>query len=68
MITLTLIFCLQSKALSCITKDYHPPVGTSQMACLVGAQQTASVFIHDNPEYVLSTFRCKIENRPERAA
>jgi hypothetical protein len=38
------------------------------MACMFQAQPLAAAYLAEHPKYRLSTWRCEVRSRPERAA
>jgi hypothetical protein len=43
-------------------------VTPSPMGCIMAAQPLAAQYLEEHPAYKLSSWRCEISNRPERAA
>jgi hypothetical protein len=38
------------------------------MACMMAAQPLAAQYLEEHPAYKLTSWRCEISNRPQRAA
>ncbi|MEJ0047041.1 MAG: hypothetical protein WDN04_13700 [Rhodospirillales bacterium] len=68
MIELVLVFCLISDGNACIERRPTLDPAAGPMACLTEAQPIAAAYLAEHPKYRLSTWRCKVSNRPERAA
>jgi hypothetical protein len=67
-ITLVLVYCLSSDPTSCVEKTPVVQGMNSPMACMMAAQPLAAEYLEEHPAYKLTTFRCKISNKPERSA
>lgn len=68
MVQLVLIYCLSKDPLSCIERRPMLEVSPSPMACLMAAQPLAAEYLAEHPAYKLSSWRCEIRTRQERAA
>ncbi len=68
MVELVLVYCLAADASACVERRPMLDAVSSPMACLTEAQPLAAAYLAEHPKYRLSTWRCEIHNRPERAA
>jgi hypothetical protein len=67
-VQLVLIYCLSKDSLSCVERRPMLEVTPSPMGCIMAAQPLAAQYLEEHPAYKLSSWRCEISNRPERAA
>ncbi len=68
MVQLVLIYCLSKDALSCVERRPVLDMAPSPMACMMAAQPLAAQYLEEHPAYKLTSWRCEISNRPQRAA
>jgi hypothetical protein len=67
-VQLVLIYCLTKDALSCVERRPVLDVAPSPMACMMAAQPVAAQYLEEHPAYKLSSWRCEVSTRRERAA
>jgi hypothetical protein len=67
-VQLVLIYCLSKDALSCVERRPVLDMAPSPMACMMAAQPLAAQYLEEHPAYKLTSWRCEISNRPQRAA
>jgi hypothetical protein len=68
MIERVLVYCLAADAKSCVERRPVLDEVNGPMACMTAAQPLAAAYLAEHPKYRLSTWRCEIHNRKERAA
>ncbi len=68
MVQLVLIYCLTKDALSCVERRPVLDMAPSPMACMMAAQPVAAQYLEEHPAYMLSSWRCEVSNKRERAA
>jgi hypothetical protein len=67
-VQLVLIYCLSKDALSCVERRPVLDMTPNPMACMMAAQPLAAQYLEEHPAYKLTSWRCEISNRPQRAA
>lgn len=68
MIELVLVYCLTADSHTCVERRPVLDDISGPMACMTAAQPLAAQYLAEHPKYRLSTWRCELHNRKERAA
>jgi hypothetical protein len=67
-VELVLVYCLAADASACVERRPALDAASGPMACMFQAQPLAAAYLAEHPKYRLSTWRCEVRSRPERAA
>jgi hypothetical protein len=67
-VELVLVYCLIGDPVKCVEQRPMFEQPLSAMACMVTAQQTASHYVDEHPQWRLATWRCERDQPKQRPA
>lgn len=68
MIELVLVYCMIGDPARCVEQRPMFEEPLTSMACMMTAQQTASYYVRDHPQWQLARWRCERDKPRERPA